>query len=72
VKMRKETLVLGISRDVDRKFVEKGRGTVRIQPVWSSELYGRFGQDRAEGFDFAEWLKMWWRRGILLKGLDFI
>ncbi|KAJ6855944.1 hypothetical protein NC651_040535 [Populus alba x Populus x berolinensis] len=31
-------------RDADRKLVEKGRGTVRIQPVWSSELYGRFGQ----------------------------
>lgn len=41
--MRKETLVLGISRDADRKLVEKGRGTVRIQPVWSSELHGRFG-----------------------------
>jgi hypothetical protein len=40
--------------------------------VWSSELYGRIGQDKAGGFDFAEWLKMWWRRGILLKGLDFI
>ncbi|CAK7351951.1 unnamed protein product [Dovyalis caffra] len=54
--VRNETLFFGINREVNKKFVEKGRGMWRIQPVQSSMGYmGDF--DKIEGFDFAEWLK---------------
>jgi SAM-dependent methyltransferase len=55
--VRNETLFFGISRFVNRKIVEKGRGMGRIQPVVQSSLSNKADLDTIEGFDFAEWLK---------------
>jgi hypothetical protein len=55
--VRNETLFFGISRFVNRKIVEKGRGMGRIQPVVQSSMSYKADLDTIEGFDFAEWLK---------------